>query len=68
MTNKGIFFLSELSLGAWNINGIWQRINNFKYNKIHNPLFSEIFKNKKIFCLLETHHTDSETGDLHING
>ena len=47
MTRTGISFVSELSIGAWNINGIWQRINNFKYNKIQSPLFANIVKNKK---------------------
>ena len=69
MFNKdGTFSFSEISIGAWNINNIWQRINAFRYNKLHNPNFIEIIKNKKIFSLIETHHTANETGDLHING
>ena len=69
MINKdGTFSFSEISIGAWNINSIWQRINSFRYNKLHNPFFLEIIKKKKIFSLLETHHKATETGDLHING
>ena len=65
---NGTFYFGEISIGAWNINSIWQRINSFRYNKIHNPNFMEIIKKKKIFALIETHHTADEIGDLHING
>ena len=64
----GAFYFGEISIGAWNINSIWQRINSFRYNKIHNPNFIDFIKKKKIFALIETHHTANETGDLHISG
>ena len=62
------YTFSEISIGAWNIHNIWQRINSFRYNKLHNPDFLKLIGRKKLFGLIETHHTADETGDLHING
>ena len=61
---NGKFTFSEISIGAWNIHNIWQRINSFRYN----PDFLDFIKKKKVFGLIETHHTADETGDLRING
>ena len=65
---NGTFTFSEISIGAWNIHNIWQKINYFRYNKLHNPDFLDFIMKKKVFGLIETHHTADETGDLHING
>ena len=61
------FIFSELRIGAWNINGFTKNINSFKYNKLQNPDFLEFTKNKKIFGLIETHHTADQADDLHID-
>ena len=61
-------FFSELKIGAWNINSIWKNINSFKYNKLQNPDFINVIKNKRIFSLIETHHTADESDSLYIEG
>ena len=33
------FFLSEIGINSYNINGIWKRINSFRYNKVNDPFF-----------------------------
>ena len=68
LDNNGHFFLSELSIGSWNCNGIWQRINSFRYNKLNNPEVLKLITSKQIFGLIESHHTDNEVGNLHIEG
>ena len=67
-TNRTIFRSSQLAIGSWNLNGIWQRINSFRYNKLHSSEFLKFIGRKLIFSLIETHHTAEEIGDLHLNG
>ena len=62
------FYLSELGLGCWNIQGIWKRINSFRYNKLNDPNVLESLLKDKIFGLVETHHKSNEEQSLHING
>ena len=65
---NGNFFLSELGLGCWNIQGIWKRINSFRYNKLNDPCVLESLVRQKIFGLVETHHKSNEEPNLHIDG
>ena len=60
--------LSQLAICSYNINGIWRRINGFRYNKLANPFVQNIFEKYKIIGLIETMHEQSEIGDLHVNG
>ena len=62
------FYISQLDIGCWNIDGIWRRINSFRYNKLHDSYVQDIIAKNKIFCFLETHHIAGEEGDLHIDG
>ena len=57
-----------LPILSWNINGIFRRINGFRYNKLDDPEFWNVVKNEKIFALIETHHTSDETDKLEITG
>ena len=59
---------SEIKIGAWNVNSIWKNINSFKYNKLQNPNFLKVICKKKIFGLIETHHTADQADSLHIDG
>ena len=59
---------SELKIGAWNLNSIWQNINSFKYNKLENPSVLNFICKSRIFGLLETHHTADQADKLQING
>ena len=68
LTKDGRFVLSELNIGCWNINGVWQRINSFRYNKLNNPEVLDIITKKRIFGLIETHHTANEIDNLHVTG
>ena len=60
-------YISEIGLGAWNLNGFQHSINSFKYNKLHNQDVLDILTQNKIFCLVETHHKADEVGALHID-
>ena len=58
------YFLSQVSISSWNINGIFQRINSFRYNKLNDVYVREILLQHKVFGLIETHHTSKEIADL----
>ena len=65
---NGKFLLSELGIGCWNIQGIWKRINSFRYNKLNDPYILKSLVSQKIFGLIETHHKSNEEASLHIDG
>ena len=58
------YFLSQLSISSWNINGIFQRINSFRYNKLNDVYVREMLVQHKVFGLIETHQTSKEIADL----
>ena len=60
-------FIQQLRIAAWNINGFTKRINNVKYNKLQDENVLNTVRDFGIFCLLETHHTAEQVGELHIN-
>ena len=62
------FFLSEIGINSYNINGIWKRINSFRYNKVNDPFFQNFLRKYQIFGLIETHHLSTEDACLHIDG
>ena len=61
-------FLSELHIGCWNINGIFKRINGFRYNKLHDNYILGLLQNHHIFGFIESHHMSSEIHELNVNG
>ena len=65
---NGTFHISELPIGCWNINGIWKRINTFRYNKLNDPYVQKILFRYKIFGLIETHHVSTEEANLQFDG
>ena len=68
LDRNGNFVRSEIKIGSWNINGIWQRINSFRYNKLQNPDVLNLTTSKQIFGLIESHHKANEVANLHITG
>ena len=66
MSKKDNIVLSTLGIGSWNIHGFKQNYNGFRYNKLQNPEIVKVLTQDLIFSILETHHIESETGDLHI--
>ena len=66
LDRNGNFVRSEIKIGSWNINGIWQRINSFRYNKLQNPDVLNLTTSKQIFGLIENHHKANEVANLHI--
>ena len=60
------FRIGEVSIGAWNLHGIWSKINSFRYNKINDAQVLDVLTRFKIFCLIETHHVATESDLLHI--
>ena len=62
------FHMSDLKITSWNIHGIFNRIEGFRYNKTHSPHFWDIIGDSKIFGLIETHHLATEIDQIQING
>ena len=62
------FRMSDLKITSWNIHGIFNRIEGFRYNKTHSPNFWEIIGDSKIFGLIETHHLATEIDQIQIAG
>ena len=60
--------LHELPIVSFNINGIFKKVGNFRYSKLNDDFVNYIFASNKIVGLIETHHLDSEIGDLHVEG
>ena len=44
-----------LTVGCWNIQGLYEKINSVKFCKLDQPEFLEILKEHDILCLQETH-------------
>ena len=57
---------SSISVQCYNINGIFNNINSFKYNKLHSPSFDSFLQDNKLFGLIETHHSSDEIDQLQI--
>ena len=53
MGSRCIF--NNLTVGCWNIQGVMEKVNSSKINKIEDPIFEKIFKKFDILCLQETH-------------
>ena len=62
------FHMSDLQITCWNIHGIFNRIEGFRYSKLQSPHFWDMIGKSKIFCLIETHHLASEIDQIQING
>ena len=60
--------MSDLQITSWNIHGIFNRIEGFRYNKTNSPHFWDIIGNSRIFGLIETHHLATEIDQIQING
>ena len=68
MVIRDNFCMSDLKITSWNIHGIFNRIEGFRYNKTHSPNFWDIIGNSKIFGLIETHHLATEIDQIQITG
>ena len=53
MGSRCIF--NNLTVGCWNIQGVMEKVNSSKINKIEDPIFEKILKKFDILCLQETH-------------
>ena len=60
--------ISNLTVKAWNIYGIFKSINGFQYNKLQDPDFIHHVNDFLIFGLIETHHTSEDIDQLQISG
>ena len=59
---------TELLIQTWNIYGLFQNINGFKYNKLKDPDFFTHINKAKIFALVETQHTSDDIDQIQILG
>ena len=58
------FSKSSVNIGAWNIDGLFTRINNARTSKlIFDPVLN-LLRSMDIFCLTETHCEKSDTIDI----
>ena len=60
--------ISNIKIQAWNIFGVFKKINGFQYSKLCDPDFLGHIKNFQIFGLIETHHTDEDIDKMQIFG
>ena len=58
MLPKCIF--NNLTVGCWNIEGVYESINSVKISKLEQPFFQEMLKKHDILCLQETHISHDE--------
>ena len=58
MFSKCIF--NNLTVGCWNIEGVYEKINSVKISKLDQPFFLEVLKKHDILCLQETHLSQDE--------
>ena len=47
--------LNNLTVGCWNIEGVYEKVNSLKICKLDLPFFHETLKIFDILCLQETH-------------
>ena len=50
-----------LSVGCWNIEGIYQKVNGTRISKLEDETFTNTLKKFDIFCLQETHTSQNDT-------
>ena len=50
-----------MTVGCWNIEGVYEKINSVKVSKLVQPFFHEVLKKHDIMCLQETHIPQDET-------
>ena len=53
-------FFKNLTVGCWNIEGIYEKVNSVKISKLTQPFFLEVLKGHAILCLQETHISQDE--------
>ena len=58
MFSRCIF--NNLTVGCWNVEGVYEKINSVKLCKLDQPFFLEILKKHDILCLQETHLSQDE--------
>ena len=68
MTDNDFLKLSEIGICSFNVHGIFQNINNFRYNKLAYPYLQNLFEKYKIVGLLETHHEQKDIDLLYFDG
>ena len=51
---------NNLTVGFWNIQGMTEKVNSCKLDKIKDPIFRNILKTFDILCLQETHLSQEE--------
>ena len=68
MVSRSTFHMSDLPITCWNIHGIFNRIEGFRYNKLDSPYFWNLIGKAKIFGLIETHHLATEIDQIQIDG
>ena len=60
------FKIREVTIGAWNLHGLFHTINSFRYLKINDSCVRDVLHKYQIFCLIKTHHVATESDLLHI--
>ena len=56
-------FFKTLSVGAWNIPGLYEKVNGVKLCKLDEDIFKRTLRKFDIFCLQETHIASKENID-----
>ena len=53
-------FFRTLTVGVWNIQGLYEKINGVKLSKLDEDIFKGTLRKHDIFCLQETHMASQE--------
>ena len=59
--NAGKFVPKLLTVGCWNIEGLFENINGTKISKLEDEIFHNTIKKFDILCLQETHISNDTT-------
>ena len=68
MVSQGKFKLSNLAITSYNVHGLFNRVEGFRYNKLESPYFWDMIGKAKIFGLIKTHHLASEVNQIQVEG
>ena len=56
----GKCFFKTVTVGCWNIQGLYEKVNGIKTCKLHDPIFQNTLKKFDVLCLQETHLSHDE--------
>ena len=53
-------FFNNLTVGCWNVEGVYENVNSVKVSKLNQPFIQDVLNKHDILCLQETHLSQDE--------